>query len=156
MEMLDKKIIYLYEKTQDSSHSGRSLFDHLVGTSNIIKKLYPTKQYLIDAGLFHSIYGTYYYNANLEISRSEVKSLIGEKAENLVYIFCTTENRTEKILQNQFSKNIQRDLYVLEYANLLEQGSDINIINKIKNNLTKTCQKQIEFYSKEAKEKING
>ena len=154
--MLDKKIIYLYEKTQNNSHSGGSLFDHLVGTSNIIKKLYPKKQYLIDAGLFHSIYGTYYYDANLEVSRSEVKLLIGEKAENLVYIFCTTENRIETILQNKFDKDIQKDLYVLEYANLLEQNADIDIINKIKNNLTKECQKRIESYSQEIGKKLHG
>jgi hypothetical protein len=156
METFDKKTLYVYEKTKNHNHSGKTFFEHLMNTSNIIKQLYPRKQYLIDAGLFHSIYGTHYYDANLEVSRSEVKRLIGKKAENLVYIFCTTKNRIETILQNQFDKDIQKDLYVLEYANLLEQNADINTINRIKNNLTKECQKQIELYSQEVGEKLHG
>lgn len=135
MENFNNKIKYVYEKTKNYSHSERSFFNHLMGTSNIIKEIFPTQQYLIDAGLFHSIYGTCYYDFNVEIPRSEIKLLIGEKAENLVYIFCSIEERTKAILNNQFDKNIQKDLYILEYANLLEQGEDITIINRIKNNL---------------------
>jgi uncharacterized protein (DUF2164 family) len=136
MDNFKNKVKYVWEKTKTFPHNnGKSFFQHLLNTSNIITTLFPTKQYLIDAGLFHSIYGTCYYNHGIKISRTEIKSLIGNKSENLVYIFCNLENRTEVILQNKFKKDIQKDLYILEYANYLEQNGNIDIINIIKNNL---------------------
>lgn len=135
MNSLDTKLNFIYENTKDFPHGSKSFFEHLVNTSNIIKELFPNDQYLIDAGLFHSIYGTYYYKFDNKISRDTIKSIIGEKSENLVYIFCTLPNRTFQIIQNIFKREIQRDLYILEYANYLEQNGDKKIIDKIRTDL---------------------
>jgi hypothetical protein len=137
MKTFDDKINFIYENTKDCPHSGRSFFEHLINTSNIIKSLFPEDQYLIDAGLFHSIYGTSYYEFDKNISRDTVKSIIGEKSENLVYIFCTLPDRTFRIIQNTFEREIQRDLYILEYANYLEQNGNKKVIDRIKNDLYK-------------------
>ena len=61
----------------------------MIGTAKLLKELgrNETEQ---KAGLFHSIYGTEYYkhSEKLNVNREEVKNLIGEESENLVYIFC--------------------------------------------------------------------
>ena len=74
----------------------------------------------IDAALFHSIYGTDYYEFNEQITREKVISLIGERSEQLVHFFCSLPERNIQILQHKFDKRLQRDLYIIEYANLLE------------------------------------
>ena len=48
------------------------------------------------------------------------RSLIGENAEKLVHFFCSLPERNIQILQHKFDKSLQRDLYIIEYANLLE------------------------------------
>ena len=70
--------------------------------------------------MFHSIYGTDYYEFNEQITREKVISLIGEQAEQLVHFFCSLPERNIQILQHKFDKRLQRDLYIIEYANLLE------------------------------------
>lgn len=137
MPSFKDKIDFIYKTTKNYPHGEKFFHQHLINTSNIIKKLFPTEEYLIDAGLFHSIYGTFYFNFDKNISRNQVKSLIGEKSENLVYIFCTLRNRTFNILQNKFEKNIQRDLLILEYANYLEQNGEKKILDQLKNILEK-------------------
>ena len=97
----------------------------MLQTSGIVEKLcqqigVEDSGYLIDAALFHSIYGTDYYEFNEQITREKVISLIGENAEKLVHFFCSLPDRNIQILQHKFHSSLQRDLYILEYANLLE------------------------------------
>lgn len=132
MENFTSKVNFIYENTKEYPHSGKTFFEHLLNTSNIIRKLFPKEQYLIDAGLFHSIYGTCYYKFDSKNSRKKIKSIIGEKSENLVYIFCTLENRTFQIIQNNFEDDVHRDLLILEYANYLEQNCYDEPVNQIK------------------------
>ena len=55
-------------------------------------------EYVQDAGLFHSIYGTTYFNTQSTNNREEVRQLIGTEAEELVYLFCSLEHpRIDKI-----------------------------------------------------------
>jgi hypothetical protein len=58
-----------------------------------------------DAGLFHSVYGTEYYEpAAIPLSmRAEVRQLIGEEAELLAWLFCTMRRET------LFDENLERD-----------------------------------------------
>ena len=42
--------------TEETKHSGGTLFDHLIGVSNILEEM-GAPQHVQDAGLFHSIYG---------------------------------------------------------------------------------------------------
>ena len=120
-----KKLNFILESTKSCKHNGKEFFDHLLQTSGIVEKLCQQigindSEYLVDAALFHSIYGTDYYEFNEQITREKVISLIGENAEKLVHFFCSLPERNIQILQHKFQSSLQRDLYILEYANLLE------------------------------------
>ena len=124
-EMNSKKLNFILESTKAHKHNGKTFFDHLLQTSGIVEKLcqkigIEEYQYVVDAALFHSIYGTDYYEFNEQITREKVISLIGERAEQLVHFFCSLPERNIQILQHKFDKSLQRDLYIIEYANLLE------------------------------------
>ena len=124
-EINSKKLNFILESTKAHKHNGKTFFDHLLQTSGIVEKLcqkigIEEYQYLVDAALFHSIYGTDYYEFNEQITREKVISLIGEQAEQLVNFYCSLPERNIQILQHKFDKRLQRDLYILEYANLLE------------------------------------
>ena len=75
-------------------HSTRHLSDHLIGTYRLLQA-WETPEDVCLAGLFHSIYGTkYYQNQELHIgNREKVRQLIGVEAEFLVYLFCVTDRR---------------------------------------------------------------
>ena len=120
-----EKLNFILESTKSYKHNGKQFFDHLLQTSGIVEKLcqqigIQDSGYLVDAALFHSIYGTDYYEFNEQITREKVVSLIGENAEKLVHFFCSLPERNIQILQHKFQSSLQRDLYILEYANLLE------------------------------------
>ena len=119
------KLNFILEATKSHKHNGKDFFDHLLQTSGIVEKLcqqigVEDSGYLVDAALFHSIYGTDYYEFNEQITREKVLSLIGQKAEQLVHFFCSLPERNIQVLQHKFQPPLQRDLYILEYANLLE------------------------------------
>ena len=123
--MSEEKLNFILEATKSHKHTGRTFFDHLHRTSGIVKNLcdhigIKDSEYLVDAALYHSIYGTDYYEFNEQISREKVTSLIGEKAEKLVHFFCSLSDRSVQILQHKFESSLQRDLYILEYANVIE------------------------------------
>lgn len=134
-------------------HSQRSLIDHLVGTEKIMA-LWGCDEDSCAAGLFHSIYGTNSFKAAcLSMDqRSEIRALIGEKAEHLVFLFCSS-NRPDALLnacksgylKNRFSgqqihisKVELRQLIEIECANLLEQGSKSQFLRSIIPACTKT------------------
>lgn len=123
---MNDKVKFIYDLTKDLPHNNKSFFEHLYNVSQIIQQRFPNKEYLIDAGLYHAIYGTYYYNFNYVIDRDVIRTLIGPKAENLVYFYCKLENRIDQILKHQFADDLQKDLYILEYANLLDQFDTCN------------------------------
>jgi hypothetical protein len=121
---MEDKFSFLKNLTEKLPHSNRSFWDHLYNTGYLLWKL-GEPEYISDAGLYHSIYDTAYYKAGLNITREQVKELIGEKAENLVYIFCNLENRTDALLNRQdIPKDIHLDLLKIEYANIIEQNRE--------------------------------
>ncbi len=79
--------------TDESSHSDdRILFQHLKGTYDLLKKWDNPKDVCV-GGLFHSIYGAQYYkvqSADLA-DREHIASVIGSPAEELAFLFCTTD-----------------------------------------------------------------
>lgn len=125
-----EKLEFIHGITKNIPHGRRSFFDHLFKTSAIIEKLcndvgITESRYLIDAGLYHSIYGTCYFDHKTEITREKVVLIIGEKAETLVQFYCNLSDRQIQILQHKFKPDqLQRDLYILEYANVVEQSVD--------------------------------
>ena len=103
-------------------HSGRTLLEHLIGTSNRLKEL-GASEYLQDAGLFHSVYGTVYFmpEGGLVDDRQVVKDLIGEKAEEVAYWFCMLDSpRLLKIYQME-PLQLRSDLVLLHRANQEDQ-----------------------------------
>jgi hypothetical protein len=137
---MEEKVKFIYELTKGHKHSGKDFFDHLKNTSDIIKEWFPQEQYLIDAGLYHSVYGTQSYHFKERVTRDQVKKLIGEKSEKLAFVFCSLPNRVNRILEHNFTSDVQKDLYILEYANQLEQSDVLDnqdVISKIRCNLKK-------------------
>jgi len=128
------KIDYLYDMTINKPHAGRTFYEHLIGTSAVaISNGAP--QYLIDACLFHSIYGTEFYKQGpVNITREWVKEQIGDQAEELVLAFCNVRNRFETLVSQyqKESSQFNKDLLFIEYCNLLEQRGASERTNIIK------------------------
>jgi len=126
----EEKIIYVEQKLRDYienlGYQYNSRFvDHLIGTSAILAK-YGAPSYLIDAGLFHSVYGEASSRntpPNSLIERYQVERVIGKQAEEIVYQFCTIPApRTQNILDMEDSQ-LRTDLIMLCDANDAEMGS---------------------------------
>ena len=129
----------------ERSHSGRRLLDHLVGTYRLMRA-WRCEEYLCRAGLFHSIYGTSSFTAScLPVSRRKsVGAIIGDAAEQLVYLFSVAE-RPNGLLNAGATLRIEsridgteiavlpsqaRDLVAIECANLAEQG-DLRLLQAL-------------------------
>ena len=99
-EQLQNRLRFLRKANTDGMpHSDRGLLDHLLGTRQLLVE-WEARPALCDAGLFHSVYGTEYYElkAISLTMRNEVQQLIGEEAESLVWLFCMM--RRETLWQN--------------------------------------------------------
>ena len=119
-----KKINFLKSIGSDKvKHKNGSLLDHLIGTSEKLKEM-GAPQYLQDAGLFHSVYGTVYFmpEGGLVENRQNVKDLIGEQAEEIAYLFCIIDNPRIENIWNIESDSLRKDLMLLEQANRDEQS----------------------------------
>ena len=82
------KIEYLKALGCDEiKHSKTTLLEHLMGVRDILQEQ-GAPEYVQDAGLFHSVYGTTYFKPQVTQNRLIVRELIGEQAEELVWIFC--------------------------------------------------------------------
>lgn len=103
----------------DNDHSDRSLLEHLTGTASLLMD-WGCSNDVVLAGLCHSIYGTdSYHTVTVDHSkRDEVRSLIGERAEELAWEFGNRKN--PRIAS--FITNNETDLIVIECANLIEQS----------------------------------
>jgi hypothetical protein len=79
------------------------LFDHLLGTRQLLVG-WESRPALCDAGLFHSIYSTEYYDLKaMPLSmRDEVRQMIGDEAESLAWLFCMMRRKT-------LAQNLRRD-----------------------------------------------
>jgi hypothetical protein len=146
----EKEIAFLKVIGADEMpHSGRTLLEHLIGVTSLLKQLGrdETEQ---KAGLFHSIYGTEYYkhSKKLKIERQEIIDLIGEESENLVNIFCNTNNRTRTILNSDSSLPLNCRLQWLEYANIKEQNPNSGILSKFEEKLRLKNNQQITNISR--------
>lgn len=113
----DNRAVNVLKKiTVNIPHSNTTLFDHLYKTYKILKSHGCTEDVCL-AGLYHSVYGTEFYS-RLQLERDEVKSIIGEKAEQLVYEFSLLNNRDIQLLE---STNVNSELVHIAYANLIEE-----------------------------------
>lgn len=74
------------------SHTEKSYLAHNIGVYNYMKARGCNEE-LCQAGLFHSIYGTELFQRfSLPLERrSDVRALIGERAERLAYLNCAMD-----------------------------------------------------------------
>ena len=116
-DLTSTKIEYLQSLgSMEVTHSGDTLYDHLLGVK---KKLIDmgAPEYLQDAGLFHSVYGTASFKHQSTDDRDQVRKLIGTQAEEIVFMFCSLERpRFENILAMEPSQQ-KKDLLILAQAN---------------------------------------
>ena len=132
----------LSNKLESMPHSGRKLQDHLNGTANILRHWLCSDD-IVNAGLYHSVYGTSSYKNVATTNREEVVALIGAYAESLVYTFCNTNhNRMLHFIEN---RNTQ--LILVECANLMEQKSrNFQILEKAVDFVPDHIGQDIGFY----------
>lgn len=117
-------------------HTGRTLGVHLLNTYKILKKFNVNHDVCLAGGL-HSIYGTNIFKNGITQDRDNIKKLVGEKTENLIYLFSTINRPsgldTGELFNYQTFDKIEVDeetlynLRLIEIANLLEQNSPLNI-----------------------------
>ena len=125
--------------TREVGHSGGALINHLIGTYVLLKK-WQLDRSVCEAGLYHSVYGTESFSAS-SLSAGERRTVvraIGERAENLVYLFGIMnrssfyrnlfDEKSEFLLKNRLTRkilsvdrNIFVDLCHIVLANWLEQ-----------------------------------
>lgn len=123
-------------------HDSVNLYSHLAGTYRLLQE-WGNPIHVCLAGLFHSIYGTVHFRRRAVplSARPRLRTLIGEEAERLAYIFCVTDRpaaflsewrKPEHVLYDRYLKdqivlNRQELLWLLEIeaANLIEQGGKL-------------------------------
>lgn len=66
---------------------------HLLGTRRLLVR-WDERPALCDAGLFHSAYGTEYFQPEAPATRDEVRALIGDEAEAIAHAWCTIRRDT--------------------------------------------------------------
>ena len=66
---------------------------HLLGTRRLLVQ-WGERPAMCDAGLFHSAYGTEYFQPDQPASRDEVRAVIGADAEEVAWAWCTIRRDT--------------------------------------------------------------
>ena len=126
-ELLSEKektaVDWIKPRTENTYHTGNTLFSHLYGTFSVLKNFNCSESVCL-AGLYHSIYGTEFFNSNIDANRENIKKIIGEYSEYLVHVFCMS-GRDEIIMNNKLNHDAKTslDLMYIFYANLIEQIS---------------------------------
>ena len=100
----------------DVSHSGETLYEHLLGVQKNLKDM-GAPEYLQDAGLFHSVYGTSSFKHQSTNDRDKVRELIGEQAEEVVFMFCSVALPRQKNIIAMEPSQLKTDLLTLNIAN---------------------------------------
>ena len=116
-DLTSTKIKFLQEAgTESMPHKNQSLFEHLVGVRDKLKNM-GAPDHVQDAGLFHSIYGTDSYKNQTTNDRRKVKDLIGERAELLVYMFCTMPRPRAQSFGEIVDSCLRKELMMMHHAN---------------------------------------
>ena len=106
------------------AHTGSAAFDeHLKGVQAVLR-YWDSPTHLTNAGLFHSIYGTEGFQGfSLPLSeRSVIRSLIGDKAEKLVFVFCMVDRYTVDETVFRWKKDLAPTAAVYNFRSRAELG----------------------------------
>ncbi len=96
MSGLDEQLQFLRDKGFGGVQhdSGVAFLAHLGGVRSLLHE-WGARPQLCDAGLFHSVYGTEYFDAGITgVSRDEVRAVIGDEAEAVAWLWCTVRRDT--------------------------------------------------------------
>lgn len=113
--MIENAIQYLADLDKQISHGQGLYIEHCLEVYNILTEKNLSQDVRL-AGLYHSVYGTDFFNAGLELTRDKIRSLIGNYAEQLVFDFCNIPDRDNSILNGS-----NTDLFEIALANLESQ-----------------------------------
>lgn len=116
---------WIKDRTEFIPHSDTTLFRHLYDTAMTIESMKGVSPDAVKAGLYHSIYGTQYFDPELGVTREEVIEQIGNAAENYVHLFCSLTDRYNQIINNSenWNKETHLALLLIELANTLEMST---------------------------------
>lgn len=78
-------------------HLHDDLLSHSIRVSGLLYN-YGRSMDEVKAGLFHSIYGNEFQRYKIDVSREEIQTIIGERSEHIVNLFCTLNDRVDTIL----------------------------------------------------------
>jgi len=118
---IDESLIEYKILTENIQHGDGNFYEHNKAVFDILKSLNLNDDICL-AGLYHSVYGTEFFNPGIDVSRTFVCNKIGSYAESLVYDFCNLQDRDNAILHGN-----NRDLQYIAYANLLSQINNDNV-----------------------------
>src|ERR1043165_1812130 len=66
---------------------------HLIGTRRLLAA-WGSRAALCDGGLFHSVYGTEYFQPDRVPDRDDVRAVIGAEAERIAWLWCAVQRET--------------------------------------------------------------
>jgi hypothetical protein len=129
--------LFLFDIACNNSHGNVSFFSHLYNTFYILK-INNFPEHVCLAGLYHAVYGTEFYHLAIFEDREKIKNIIGNEAEELVFLFGKTDIRSKLLNNNSLDKEKIFFLTAIEYANLIEQS------NYIRDNVEESYLKKLE------------
>ena len=111
------------ELVKQSPIATEKFIRHCIDVYEILKKENESEE-VCNAGLYHSIYGTCYFNVTvqtIENDRDLIRNEIGEYAEKLVYEMCSLNNREFDIINGNFNWDTKTlvDIVKICRANLI-------------------------------------
>jgi len=107
-----------------------SLLSHSIRVAGLLYN-YGRPMDEVKAGLFHSIYGNEFQRYKIDVSREEIQTIIGERSEHIVNLFCTLNDRVDTILYARGLKEPDKtSLRWLEYCNIKDQAPEADILKE--------------------------
>ncbi len=103
-------------KDPESRTPNGTLLEHLIRVYMTLKE-WGAPQYVKDAGLFHSVYGTVYFKPQMTADRDSVINIIGHKAEVLSYIYCMLSDPRGEAIMRIEDEQVRKDLLLIDRAN---------------------------------------
>ena len=111
-------------------HLHDDLLSHSIRVSGLLYN-YGRSMDEVKAGLFHSIYGNEFQRYKIDVSREEIQTIIGERFEHIVNLFCTLKDRVDTILYARGLKEPDKtSLRWLEYCNIKDQAPEADILKE--------------------------
>lgn len=110
-----------YLGCKEHPHGDKTLFDHLVGTYRILLEKDAPWEVAV-AGLFHAVYGTTSYPIAVvsHEDRDKIRSMIGEKPEELAFLFGTMPLPRREHIRDCADPETREALLLIDDANALE------------------------------------